>query len=186
MNILTPAFKLFALRKLPWSEFTFPCWLSALAITLIGVLMGFDPSMHAGLPEGPGFPLFASIPLAVLTIWAGFLVIVGVLMWWMKRGGRWDGQGDLFNLVAASWLVADGVFAGLVVLGVPGLLTLPVVLYSVWVGGNALAGAIPNASLGYSIGGIVIGLIPAMLVSMLIMLFAGIALIELGVVSPPA
>jgi hypothetical protein len=32
--------------------------------------------------------------------------------------------------------------------GVPALLTLPLCLYSIWVGGNALSGAIPKASLG--------------------------------------
>jgi hypothetical protein len=93
----------------------------------------------------------------------GFLVILAFLKWWMKRGGRWDGEGDLFNLVAASWLVADGLGAGLIALGVPPLFTLPLWLYAVWVGGNALSGVIPQASLGYSIAGIVLSLIPAML-----------------------
>ena len=49
--------------------------------------------------------------------WAAFGVIVGLLRWWLPRGGRWDKRGDLFNLVAASWLVADALGAGLTALG---------------------------------------------------------------------
>lgn len=103
----------------------------------------------------------------------------------MKRGGRWDGQGDLFNLVAASWLVADLLGIGLTAMGAPQLLTLLLWLYSVWVGANALSSAIPKASLGYSIGGIAIGLIPAMLVTMIVFVALGAVLVMLGVALPP-
>jgi hypothetical protein len=69
-------------------------------------------------------------------------------------------------------------------LGVPPLLTLPLWLYSVWVGANALSGAIPKASLRYSIGGIVISLFPAMLAAMVVFAALGIVLAMLGVVPP--
>ncbi len=177
---------LFLLRKLPFSRFNFPRWQSVLAVTLIGLLIGLDPSLRATAPDMPIPPLWLAVGLGLLTTWVAFLIIVAVLAWWMKRGGRWEGQGDLFNLVAASWLVADVLGAGLTALGVPGLLTLPLWLYSVGVGGNALSGAIPKASLGYSIGGIVIGLIPAMLAAMVLFALLGIALAMLGVVPPPA
>lgn len=48
------------------------------------------------------------------------------------------------------------------------LLTLPLLLYAIWVGANALSGAIPKASLSYSIGGILLSLIPVMLVTMVV------------------
>ncbi len=182
--MINSAVKSFLLRKLPFDCFAFPRWQSVLAITLIGMLMGLDPAMRAGTPDMPGMPLFVSIPMAVLMVWAAFPLIVGVLKWWMKRGGRWDGQGDLLNLVAASWLVADVLGAGLSALGVPMLLLLPLWLYSVWVGGNALSSAMPKASLGYSIGGIVIGLIPAMIAAGLVA--AGFALAALGAAPPVA
>jgi len=184
--MLQPALSLFLLRELPFSRFDFPRWQSILAVTLIGILAGLDPGLRAGTPQMPGMPLWLAIPFMVLSVWAAFLVIVGVLRWWLKRGGRWDGQGDLFNLVAASWLVTDTLGAGLVALGVPHLLTLPLWLYSVWVGANALAGAIPKASLGYSIGGILIGLIPALLVTGVLFAAFGIVLALLGLVPPPA
>ncbi len=183
--MITPAFSLFLLRELPFSRFDFPRWQSVLVVTLIGLLIGLDPSLRAVPPEMPVPPLWLTLGTAVLSTWAGFLVIVGMLRWWMKRDGRWDGQGDLFNLVAASWLIADVLGAGLTALGVPPLFTLPLWLYSVWVGANALSGAIPKASLGYSIGGIVIGLILAMLAAGVVFAVMGIVLAMLGVVPPP-
>lgn len=179
--MIPQSFNLFFLRELPFASFTFPRWQSILAITLIGVFTGLDPSIRTGTSEMPGMPLFISIPFAVLGIWAAFPLIVGILKWWMKRGSRWDGQGDLFNLIAASWLIADTLGGVLIALGVPPVLTLPLWLYSVWVGGNALSGAIPKASLGYAISGIVLGLIPALIVSSVVMGLASFALAALGV-----
>lgn len=175
------ALSLFLLRKLPFSRFDFPLWQSVLAVTLIGVLVGLDPNLWSGSGM-PAVPLWLTLGGTVLSTWAGFLVILAVLRRWMKRSGRWDGQGDLFNLVAASWLVADALGAGLTALGIPLLFTLPLWLYSVWVGANALSGAIPKASLGYGIGGIIIGLIPAMLITMVVFAALGILLAMLGVV----
>lgn len=184
MNIMRPAFSLFLLRKLPFSYFDFPRWQAVAAITLIGLLAGFDPNMQATPADMPTMPFWLSILVAVLLVWAAFLVIVGILRWWMKRGGRWVGLGDLFNLVAASWLIADALGAGLTALGVHYLLTLPLWLYSLWVGANALSGAIPKASLGYSIGGIAIGLIPAMLATFvaagIMGIVGGMVMIQLG------
>ena len=184
-HLIPPAFSLFFLRELPFSRFDFPRWQSVLAVTLIGVLAGLDPGLRANTPEMPGMPLWVTIPSIVLSVWVAFLIILGVLAWWLKRGQRWDGQGDLFNLVAASWLVADVLVAGLTALGVPGPLTLPLWLYSVWVGANALSGAIPKVSLGYAIGGIVIGIIPAMLFSGALFGALGMALALLGFVPSP-
>ncbi len=184
--MINSALSLFLLRELPFDRFAFPRWQSVLAITLIGMLTGLDPGLTGGTPETPGMPPWLAIPFMVLSVWTAFLVIVAVLKWWMKRGGRWDGQGDLFNLVAASWLVADTLGAGLTALGVPYLLTLPLWLYSVWVGANALSGAIPKAGLGYSIGGIVVGLIPAMLATGVLFAVLGIVMAMLGVVPPPS
>ncbi|MBS3934905.1 MAG: hypothetical protein KGZ43_01925 [Sulfuritalea sp.] len=183
-GVVKTALSLFLLREHPFSRFDFPRWQSVLVISLIGVLIGLDPNLwsDSGIPV---VPLWLTLSGTVLSTWAGFLIIVGVLHWWMKRGGRWDGQGDLFNLVAASWLVANTLGAGLVALGVPPLFTLPLWLYSVWVGASALSGAIPKASLGYSIGGIVIGLIPAMLAAGVVFAALGIVLAMLGVVPPP-
>lgn len=183
--MLKSAFPLFLLNKIPFSRFDFPRWQLVLVISLIGLLIGFDPSLRDTPPDMPEPPLWLAVTMGLLTTWVAFLVIVSVLRWWMKRGERWDGQGDLFNLVAASWLVADTLGAGLSALGIPPLFTFPLWLYSVWVGANALSGAIPKARLGYSFGGIVIGLIPAMLAAMVVFAVLGFALAMLGVVPPP-
>lgn len=161
------AFSVFMLRKLSFSHFDFSRWYSVLGITLIGVASGLGSAMHAPQPSlassAVGSSLWSEVLLGIVFTWVGFLVIVAVLRWWMRRGVRWDGQGDLLNLVAASWLVPDLLGAGLVALGVPALLVLPLWLYSVWVGANALSGAIPRASLGYSLGGIAIGILLTLL-----------------------
>lgn len=185
--MLGNALSLFTLHRLPLDRFTFPRWQSVLAITVIGLLVGFDPNMRVAAPELPPLPLSAVMPVALSLVWMGFLAIVAFLRWWMKRGGRWDGQGSLFNLVAAAWLVTNVLGAGLVAIGVSPLLTLPLWLYSIWVGVNALSGAIPKASRRYSFAGIMLSLIPAMLASTLVMILGGVLMAALGVFpEPPA
>ena len=150
--MLKPAFQLFILRPQPFAAFD-------LAATPPGV---------------PAPPLWMAAVAGLLTTWVMFAVILSVLRWWLRRGGRWDGQGHLFHLVAASWLVADTLGAGLIALDIPTLLTLPLWLYAVWVGAQAMAGAIPKASPGYCVAGIVIGLVPAMLLSGLVFGLLGV------------
>ncbi len=184
--MVNSAFQLFLLRGQPFLQFNFPQWQSVLTISLIGALVGLDPSLRAPQPVGPILPLWFVVGTSLVMVWLTFLVITAVLRWWMMRGSRWDGQGDLFNLVAAASLVADVLGASLVAMGVPGLLTFPLWLYSLWVGGNALSGAAPKASRAYCVSGIVIGLIPAMLVSGLVMALGGAVFSLLGGVPVPS
>jgi hypothetical protein len=184
--MLPSALSLFLLRELPFSHFTFPRWQSISAITLTGLLVGLDPAFRAGSPEAPGIPLWFAVLFGALLVWVGFLLVIGILKWWLKRGQRWDGQGDLFNLVAASWLVADVLGAGLTALGMPPLVTLPLWFYSVWVGGNALSGAMPKVSLGYAITGILITVVLAIVVSGLVGAVLGGVLAALGLMPPPS
>ena len=119
-------------------------------------------------------------------MWLAFWVIYRFCAWWLKRGGRWDGQGDLFNLIAASWLVVDLLGFLLSGLGVPDSLVTPVWFYSIWVGANAMSGAIPKSSLGYGIGGIILGGILAIVA--IIVLIVGLVMVAqlLGVGGMPA
>ncbi|WP_173026072.1 hypothetical protein [Acidovorax sp. SRB_14] len=75
----------------------------------------------------------------------------------------------MFNLLVASWLVVSMLPAGLTAVGMPMLLMLPLWLYSVWVSGKALSGAIPKANLAYNIGGTVACLIRSVIVIVLVM-----------------
>lgn len=160
--MMSAALSLFMLRKLPFSRFKFAGWQTVLAITLIGVLAGLDPNLRYA--EGfADLSLWISIAMTVFGVWAFFLVTCAVLRWWLKRGGRWDGQGNLLNLLAAASLVTDVLGASFTLLGIPMLLSLPLWLYSVWIAGKALSCCIPRASLGYCIGGIVISMFPVML-----------------------
>src|SRR6218665_234447 len=130
------------LREVRFPDLLFPRWHSVLVISLIGMLIGLNPILREALPDvsAPWRNVVVEVVAGLLLIWVAFLAMVAVLRWWLKRGGRWDGRGDLFNLVAASWLVADTLGAGLAALGVPPLLTLPLWLYSVWVGAQAIEG----------------------------------------------
>jgi len=173
--MLKTSLALFFLRAQPFSCFEFPRWQAVVAVSLVGVLVGLDPSLAAKPPEIAKPPLWLAAVLGSLMTWVAFGVVVGVLRRWLPRGGRWDKRGDLVNLVAASWLIADALGAGLTVLGVPPLLTLPLWLYSVYVGAKAMTSAIPQVSMGYAIAGIAIGLVPASVVSGLVfVLFAGL------------
>lgn len=116
----------FILRQLPFANFRFPHWQSALAISFIGALVGTDSSFRATPPGIPAPPLRAVVLMGLVLAWVTF-----------------------------------------------------------WVGANAMSGAVPEASLGYCIGGIVVGLIPAPLVSGLVMGLGVTAMAMLGLVSPP-
>jgi hypothetical protein len=137
LKMLKTSLSLFFLQAQPFSCFEFPRWQAVVAVSLIGVLVGLDPSL-AATPEIAKPPLWLAAVLGSLMTWVAFGVVVGVLRWWLPRGGRWDKCGDLFNLVAASWLIADALGAGLTVLGVPPLLTLPLWLYLVYVGAKVI------------------------------------------------
>lgn len=90
-----------------------------------------------------------------------------------RRSLGWAGY--FFNLIIASWIVADTIGITLMVLGVPPWLTLPLWLYAVWIGGNAISGAMPTVNMQYILGGILIGMIPATLAMAVAMGFMGIA-----------
>jgi hypothetical protein len=167
---------LIRLHSVPFAEFNFSRWQSIGALTWLGLLVGIDPSLRATAPGMPALPFWFGWIGGLVVVWVSFLLVLPVLRWWLKRGGRWDGQADLFNLVAASWLLPNVLAAGLIAIGVPSLFVLPLWVYSIWVGGNALSEAIPKASLGYSICGIVLSLIPALLVSS-----AALVLMAMGV-----
>ncbi len=159
--MIKAALNLFMLRKHTWAQFEYPAWHSIVAITLIGLLYGFDPAFRE-VPEVGSLPLWASMIIAMTVVWAGFLVSLWFLAFWIKAGNRWDGRGGLLNLITAALLVCSilsGVFA---ILELPGLLMLILWGYSIWVVGNALAGAVPNVSLKYGIGGVVVLQLPAM------------------------
>jgi len=177
---------LFLLRRQPFERFAYPRWQAVLGLTLIGLLVGLDPQFRLDTPEVPAAPLWLALGLGVGLVWLTALVLVAFLRWWMQRGQRWDGQGKLLHLLVAAWLITSVLGAGLVALGVPHLLVLPLYLYSIWVGGNALSGAIPKASLGYSIAGILISMVPAMLLSAVITGLALLLAVLTGAVSAPA
>lgn len=186
MNIVSSGLSAFMLREQSFSDFSFPRWQSVLAITLVGVLAGLDPRMttpQPGMPKTAVMSQGMAIGFCVGLIWLCFLIGLGIARWWVKRGGRWDGEGDLFNLIAATWFLPDALAALVAILGGPDLLGLVLWMFSVWVAGNALSSAIPKVSLGYAIGGICISVV-LMLVVMTVAL-VGVSIFLMGGLPPP-
>lgn len=190
MGLIQTSIFAFLLREQPFERFQFARWQSVAAITLLGILAGLDPNMVAGAPDDPNpvvLPLWLRIGVGVLTTWLAFWVIHAFCRWWLKRGGRWNGQGDLFNLLAASWLLADALGLLLGAAGVPQQLVAPVWFYAIWVGANAMSGAIPKASLGYSIGGILLGSVLVILATFVLIFGLVMVLVPLlGALGLPA
>lgn len=184
MSIVNVSGRMSLLKPVSFAELDFPRWQSVLAVTLIALLMGLDPSMTSPPPYGPGMPVWAAVAVSLLMMWVCFLVSVWVLRWWMKRGGRWDGQGDLFNLLAAAWLLVDVLGSLLVAAGVPMIYTAPIWLYSIWVTGEALTGVVPQATLGYAIAGILLCLLAVALLSNVVFVGAAIVLANMGAFAP--
>ena len=117
--MVNSAVRLLLLREQLFWHFNLARWQSVLTISLKCALVGLHPSLRASPPDVPMSPLWFAVATSLVMAWLTFLVIVTVLRWWMMHGGRWDGQGDLFNLVAAVWLVSDALGEGLVAIGAP-------------------------------------------------------------------
>jgi hypothetical protein len=58
LKMLNTSLSLFFLRAQPFPRFDFPRWYAVLAVSLIGVLMGLDPSLAAMPPVIPEPPLW--------------------------------------------------------------------------------------------------------------------------------
>lgn len=184
--MLQSSFDLFILRDVPWNRFDFPRWHALLSLALMGILMGFDPSLREMFPESAEnsyFSLKMSMAYSLLTISTYTVTMVVFMKWFMKRGGRWNGEGDIFNLLAASWLVVSLVSTALKAFGMtPGLQVL-LGLYSISVGGKALSAVIPKASLVYSASAILISGVLATIISVIPAAALHDALVASGVTS---
>lgn len=161
MDVIRAGVSAFLLREQPFERFRFSRWQSRFVITLLGVLQGLAMHMHVHALKASDLALptlWGKVVFGVLSTWVAFPIIHRACRWWLMRGERWDGKGDLFNLMAASWLLPFMLVYGLYALGVPGTLLVPILIYAIWVNANAMSGAVPKATLGYSIAGIVNGL----------------------------
>ena len=161
MDVIRAGVSAFLLREQPFERFRFSRWQSRFVITLLGVLQGLAMHMHVHALKASDLALptlWGKVIFGVLSTWAVFPIIHRACRWWLMRGERWDGKDDLFNLMAASWLLPFALLYGLYALGVAGVLLVPILIYAIWVNANAMSGAVPKATLGYSIAGIVNGL----------------------------
>lgn len=171
----------FFLQRPRFSRFGFPRWQAWAAVALLGALIGLDPAMRSG--DMP-MPLWMAILLGLATTVVIYLTVVYCLAWWLRRGGRWDGEGDIYNLVACAWLLPNLLGAGAGFLGLSPYLAMLIWVYSLVVGVNALTAAVPRLSWPYALAGICISLVVGFL---LVALTGGLLtalLLGLGWVSP--
>lgn len=183
MNIVSSAVRAFLLREQPFSHFAFPRWQTWAVVLLIGLLAGLDPRNRMPppeMPDAPVMPLWAALVLALAFTWLSLLLTRWVMGWWLRRGGRWDGQGDLLNLIAAAWLVPSVLTMVLNLLGVDPLFSLPLLLFSGWVMANAISGAVPRASMGYTIAGMLISTVPLMLMMVAVGMVLGVVVVMMA------
>lgn len=156
MNVITVSVRLFLLQKLPFSAFSFPHWQSVAAITLRAAMLVALAILQYQPDDRIFIPYWFMVLQGPILVWALFLTSFVFLRWWMKRKGRWDGQGDLFNLMAASWLSPSVLSLILALVGAPLSIITLLSFYSMWVEASALSAAVPRASFRYCMGGIIL------------------------------
>lgn len=65
-------------------------------------------------------------------------------------------------------------------LGVDPLFSLPLLLFSGWVMANAISGAVPRASMGYTIAGMLISTVPLMLMMVAVGMVLGVVVVMMA------
>lgn len=196
MKIFSSAVSAFLLREQPFSAFDFPRWHAWACCIGTFLPYAFHPAVTgapSNMPDDPLLPLWLALVLDLVNAIIILLVMTGVLRWWLKRGGRWDGQGSVLNLIVSATLVTGFLNLAGSLLGLPVIVLLPLWFYSVWVSGNAISGAIPRASLGYAIGGLILSAVLAVFLIVcltvavtLVFAFFGAAWVSDPAIMPPA
>jgi hypothetical protein len=171
--MLKVAFDLLLLREVPMEKFNFPFKHSLILITIIGALLGFaDSSMLIFNP-------FVRLLIGVGAIWFVFYFGVKFMGVWLKRKGYWNGEGSLFNVLAAASLV-DILSPIISIIGFPyaPIIALPLQIYSLIIAGNGIKGA-TNSGLGYAIVGLILWAIICIVIIVVIAMLIGALLAPL-------
>jgi len=164
--MIKTAIHLFFLRKSDFYTINSKSTISILSIVIIGILTGINP--YNPIQKTSGNPLFIAhitntLVHGVIPTLTAFITITTLLGYWLRRGNRWNGEGNLLGLIAASWLIPDSMIAILVALGISQLLIIPLYIYSIIVGVFSLSNAIPKASRAYCLAGIILTFFPGFL-----------------------
>lgn len=164
--MIKTAIHLFFLRKSDFYAVNSKPIISILSIVVIGILTEINPRNPVQkISTNPSFITYITDTLihGVLPTLTAFITIAALLGYWLRRGKRWNGEGNLLGLIAASWLIPDSIIAILVALGISQLLIIPLYIYSIIVGVYSLSNAIPQASRAYCLAGIILTFLPGFL-----------------------
>lgn len=148
------------------AAYVWPAWLSWAVLVLVDAYVTVNPRAEIARLD-----LWALQSLA--TTFAVYAVSVVFLGWWMRRGGRWDGQGSMLNLLAAVD-VAELLPGTLDKSGLPTWLSLLVWLYPLIAGTRALTG-VSRASVGYCLAGMLLLSVPAVAIRVAAQWLSGLA-----------
>lgn len=140
---------LLRLRVQPLAHYRYPGWQPALLITLLGVFAASTADVLQA-------PIAGKILYFVCLNWLELALMARFFGWWLRQGGRWDGEGMLWHLLAAcqgvqllepllSWFPDDAAMP----------LSLALAAYSVAILINALATATQVAR-SHVIGGVLL------------------------------
>ncbi len=158
--MLRAALLSFCLARVTFTDFAYSRWKTTLGIVLLAACSAWDPVMASQL-ELVGLSPWWGATAVGLGVLVSTLLAIPVTRWWFRRGGRWDGQGSLYNLLIGSWWVSGMLSAVLVALGVTSWLTIPFTLYALWTSVHALKRVTTGASWGYTIAGYSLLILPA-------------------------
>lgn len=163
--MLKDIFDLLLLRGKPIAQYSYPLWKTGLLLTLIGAAQGLDPQMGApNMPKG----MVAGISM----VWAVYPVVTWFLYWWLERGERWNGEGNLFALVVLASAI-DILYPLGSQLGLP-IVSIALFVYSLVVIVFALSKGV-GVSRGYALAGVLLATVPAIIVMLFAIFLLGLA-----------
>lgn len=168
--MLKAIFDLLLLRGQPIAHYNYPLWQTGLLLTLLGVAQGLDPQMGAS-------GRLAGIVAGIVMVWAIYPVVTWFLYWWLERGNRWNGEGNLFALIVLASAI-DLLSPLGRVLGLP-VLSIVLFIASLIVIVIAISRGL-GVSRGYALAGVLLATVPALAV----MLFVGFLLGMVGLIGP--
>lgn len=85
---------LLRLRVQPLAHYRYPPWQPALLVTLLGVFAASGAEVLQA-------PIGAKIIYFVCLNWLELMLMAHFFGWWLRQGDRWNGEGELWQLLAA-------------------------------------------------------------------------------------
>lgn len=93
-RLVTDILDLLRLRVQPLAHYQYPGWQPALLVTLLGVFAASTADVLQA-------PIAGKIVYFICLNWLELVLMARFFGWWLQQGGRWNGEGALWPLLAA-------------------------------------------------------------------------------------